>query len=368
MRYLVAPNAFKGTISARESAVILESEIEKQSGRECLIQPVADGGDGTCELLIESLGLEKIKVQTFNAVGQPTLGYFGWDSVGKKAYMDISTASGIGELATYQKDPNTSCTYGTGLQISEALQLGAEEIVLGLGGSATVDMGVGILQALGFLFLDENGREIAPFSAGFITRIKHIQRPASRLKVKFTILCDVRNPFLGANGAVRVFGPQKGLEESQLETFEKSCFELLQLFVQKSKIQWTDQPGYGAAGGVALGLQFFFETKIEFGAPYFFELVQMNRKVQESDWIITGEGQYDAQSDQGKACFELLKLAKAHRKKIALITSGDTERINGFDAVLKLPSLDFSKPGYQQLAESNLADVIREAFSKGRFS
>jgi len=368
MRYLIAPNAFKGTLTAEEAAQLIADSLSRQPGSECLLQPVADGGDGTCALLIDSLGLEKIPVMSLNAVGQPIQGYFGWDAILKKAYLDLATASGIGVLETHQKNPAITSTYGTGILIQEALERGAEEIVLGLGGSATIDMGTGILAALGFLFLDENGREIPMFSPGFLDKVKHIQRTPRTPKIKITCLCDVRNPFLGSNGAVAVFGPQKGLEDGQVKSFAKSCEQVLGLMIKRSKGAWADQPGFGAAGGVAMGLQFFFETEIKFGATHFFELVQIGEKLRQSDWIITGEGQYDSQSSEGKASFELLKLAKENNKKIALITSGKGGSGAGFDLVLQLPALDFSSPDFRQMAQHNLLRLVEEAILDGKLN
>ena len=366
MRYLVAPNAFKGTIPADEAAELIANALGKEPGAEFIIQPMADGGDGTCALLIDSLGLERIHAMTLNAVGQPIQGYFGWDAAQKKAYLDLATASGIGALAKYQKNPAVTSTYGTGLLVRKALEQGAEEIVLGLGGSATVDLGTGILNALGVLFLDKNGREMPMFSPGFLEKVQHLQRAISSPKIKFTCLCDVRNPFLGANGAVLIFGPQKGIEMDQLDSFGKSCGRILELFIKKSKKEWTDKPGFGAAGGVAMGLQFFFDAEIKFGAPYFFDLVKMEEKVCQSDWIITGEGQYDTQSNEGKASFELLNLAKANGKKIALITSGVGGRDSGFDLVLELPALDFSAPEFKAKARENLLGLVDLAVLEGK--
>ena len=366
MRYLIAPNAFKGTIPAYEAANLIAGEVLKKANAECLIQPIADGGDGTCSLLIDSLGLEKIEVVTLNAVGQPTEGFIGWDALRKTAYLDISTASCIGMLEKHQKDPETTSTYGTGLLIQKAIQIGATEIVMGLGGSATVDLGTGILCALGVLFLDENGREIPLYSPGFLKRINHIQRTAEIPKIRFTCLCDVRNPFLGLNGAVQVFGPQKGIELDQLEPFEKSCEKVLGLLIKKSKKEWTDQAGFGAAGGVAMGLQFFFQTEIKFGSRYFFDLVKIEEKVRQSDWIITGEGRYDSQSDQGKASFELLNLAMTNQKKIALITSGQDAKVAGFDLILELPALDFSSLDFKEIARENLRHLLKMAILEGR--
>ncbi|GAA0881322.1 glycerate 3-kinase [Algoriphagus jejuensis] len=368
MKFLIAPNAFKGTIPADDAAKLIATQLSNLAEVECLNQPLADGGDGTCDLLIASLGLKKISMLSLNAVGQPIPGYFGWDSTQKKAFLDISTASGIGILKPFQKDPFTSSTFGTGLLIRSAIELGAEEIILGLGGSATVDLGIGILNALGILFLDESGREIPVFSPGYIRKIRHIQKSPTIPKVRFTLLCDVRNPFLGSSGAVSVFGPQKGLQLGQLDSYQKDCEGLLGLLEKKSRKEWTDQEGFGAAGGIALGLHFFFETEIKFGSSYFFDLVQMKEKVNWSDWVITGEGQYDSQSDAGKASYELLQLAKASQKKTALITSGTGGRGSGFDLVLELPALDFSSFVFKEKARENLLRLIQSAISEGKLS
>ncbi len=365
MRFLIAPNAFKGTIAADEAARLIADEIRYKSENQVLIQPVADGGDGTCKLLIGSLGLEKVSCMTLDSIGRPIPGYFGWDIGTKKAYLDVSTASGIGNLEVYQKDPFVTSTFGTGLLIRNALQLGAEEIILGLGGSATVDMGTGILSALGLIFLDKDGREIPLFSPGYLSKISHIQKSTLTPKVRFTCLCDVRNPFFGQMGAIPVFGPQKGLMPNQLVPFEEVCSEVLKLFIRKSKKDWEDLPGYGAAGGIGLGLDCFFDTEIRFGAEYFFEQVDLENKVLQSDWIITGEGQYDSQSVQGKASYHLLELAKKHGKKIALITSGSGGKDAAFDLVLELPGLDFSAKDYKEKARKNLFGLIQMAMTEG---
>lgn len=368
MKFLVAPNAFKGTLAADEAATIIAEELRKLPSSEITIQPVADGGDGTCSLLIESLNLEKIQVLTLNAVGQPIIGYFGWKPVTKKAYLDVSTASGIGVLESWQKEPKTASTFGTGLLIRKAVDCGAEEIILGLGGSGTIDLGIGILSALGILFLDESGRELPLFSPNFLKKIKHIQITPHIPKIKFTFLCDVRNPFLGEYGAVTVFGPQKGLASSEVQDFKNDSEKVLALMITKSKKKWVDQSGFGAAGGIAMGLQFFFPNEIQYGADYYFEMVGMPLKVEHTDWVITGEGQYDEQSDQGKACFALLKLAKNAGKKIVLITSGDKGLNVGFDLVLELPKLDFSAVDYIEKAHQNLGRLISKAVSENKFS
>ena len=361
MKILVAPNAFKGTLTANEAAeIIAEGLGEKYPDFEILSQPIADGGDGTCSLLLDSLGLEKFSIPSLNPIGQPCLGYFGLDRAGKKAYLDVSTASGISLLVKNQLRPDLASTFGTGLLVQKAIELGAEEIILGLGGSATIDLGTGILAALGIHFLDQNGRELTPFIPEYLSQIRHIQFSPRYSKIKFTLLCDVRNQFFGSNGAIPVFGPQKGLNSNEGSSFENHCHNFIRLFSQKKKESWKDQAGFGAAGGIGVGLSFVFPTEIRFGAAYFFQLVDLEKKIKEAAYIITGEGKYDSQSDQGKACFELLRLAKKHRKRTILITSGKEGFKSDFDQVLQLDDLDFSKSQLIEQARKNLKEIVHK--------
>jgi glycerate kinase len=368
MKFLIAPNAFKGTFTALEAVSMLEVILgQEYPGATYLSQPVADGGDGTCELLIASLGLEKVSCNSLNAVGRPIFGFYGWDASTKTAYLDVSTCSGIAGLKLEERNPSLTSTYGTGILIQDAVKRGARELVLGLGGSATVDVGAGILQAMGFLFLDANGRETAAFSPDFLKRCKHIQRPLKLPAISFTLLCDVKNPFFGSNGAVCVFGPQKGIKEAELEAMELITSDFVELLSRKSKRELMDQEGFGAAGGIALGLNQFFPCKLEFGAPYFFEKVGMSKKVTDADWIITGEGRYDRQSEAGKACYELLQLARKQGKKIALIASGKEGYNSGFDAVMELPALDFAQPDLKKKAREQIQGLLREAITNKVF-
>lgn len=355
MKFLIAPNAFKGTLTAQDAALEIQNAIKSHfPNAEFELQPIADGGDGTCTLLSESLNLETIQVAALNPIGQPVMGFFGFDRDGKKAYLDVSTASGIGHLNPTQLSPNLASTYGTGLILSKAIEIGASEIVLGLGGSATVDLGIGILLGLGILFLDEKGREITPFSPDYLSKIKHIQLPPRLPQIRFTLLCDVRNPLLGEMGAVHVFGPQKGVKAQELDSFEREIAAMVEMMGSKTRKPWVDQEGFGAAGGIAAGLSFFFPVQIQFGAEYFLALMKMKEKIKSADWVITGEGRYDRQSEKGKACFELLQLSKLLGKKTALITSGGEGADAGFDRIFKLPDLDFQSAEYKEKARENL--------------
>lgn len=364
MNVLISPNAFKGTMSAREAGEIIKEFIEgKFPNVTTNLLPIADGGDGTCELLTEILGLEKKSAWSLDSIGRPISCEFGWDKDSKKAYVDVSEASGIASLAFDELDPFVASSFGTGLLIREAIALGAEEIVLGLGGSATVDLGVGVLAALGVVFLDEQGRQLTQYAPNYLSKIKHVQKSPSIPKVKFTCLCDVKNTFFGDKGAIPVFGPQKGVALHQIEFYESVCEDVVSMLFKKQKRNFIDKSGFGAAGGIAMGLSAFFETEINFGSKYFFEKVQLESKVSWADLIITGEGRYDDQSAEGKACFELMKLAHQNSRKIVLITSGNELGTEQFDKVLTLPHLDFSQSDFKIKSRENLDSLLAKELS-----
>lgn len=364
MNVLISPNAFKGTMSAREAGEIIKEYIEsKFPDVNTTLLPIADGGDGTCELLTEILGLEKKSSWSLNSIGRPIPCTFGWEKAVKKAYIDVSEASGIASLTFGELDPFVASSFGTGLLIREAIAFGAEEIVLGLGGSSTVDIGVGVLSALGVEFLDDQGRQLTQYAPNYLSKIKHVQKSPSIPKVKFICLCDVKNIFFGEKGAIPVFGPQKRVLPHQIESFESVCEDVVSMLYRKQKRDFIDKPGFGAAGGIALGLSVFFETEINFGSTYFFEKVQLESKVNWADLIITGEGRYDDQSAEGKACFELMKLAHQNSKKIVLITSGNELGTLQFDQVLTLPDLDFLQSDFKIKSKENLRELLAKKFS-----
>ncbi|EON76152.1 Glycerate kinase [Lunatimonas lonarensis] len=364
MKWLVAPNAFKGTIEADRAAALIEKAIlDGDASHQVELCPIADGGDGTCHLLSDILGMERVVLQACGPLGRPIEGFFGFEANSKTAFVDVSTVSGIKWLHARERDPWTASSYGTGELILRAVDLGATEVVLGLGGSATVDLGTGILRALGFLFLDENGREIPVFSPGFLSKIAHIQQTRPWSDLKFTILCDVDNTYFGERGAIPVFGPQKGLKLEDFPAFEEASRSLVHLFGRKSNREVEDKPGFGAAGGIALGLSPFFETNLVSGARYFFDKVHMADRIGRADRIVTGEGRYDSQSDQGKGSHELLKLAKEAGKEIWLVTSGTDATNSGFDRVLQLPDLDFSAHDLAARAEQNLVTTLKQAIT-----
>lgn len=359
MKWLVAPNAFKGTLLAEEAAAIVKKEIlERLPNDQVDTCPIADGGDGTCFLLSQQLGLEIIPATACGPLGRPVKGFFGFDEASCSAFLDVSTVSGIKWLSENERDPWTASSYGTGELIQKALGRGAKNIILGLGGSASIDMGTGILQALGVQFLDAKGRELPQFSPGFLNKIRHIQLRGKLPDISFTCLCDVSNTFFGQSGAIPVFGPQKGLLPGDHQKFLSASQNLFTLFEKKCKWKLPDLPSFGAAGGIALGLSAFFPTEMKQGARYFFDKTRIAERIAETDIVITGEGKFDTQSAHGKGSFELLQMAKKIGKPVWLISAGNEGAQMGFEKVLRLPDLDFNSPDLMEKARENLRDTI----------
>lgn len=355
MNWLIAPNAFKGSLEADEASEIIRDLIQCRKEEDNIVTaPIADGGDGTCYLLNQHLGLAKHYAEVSDPIGRPIRGFYGYESDTDSAYLDVSTVSGIKWLKPSELDPWKCSTFGTGELIRKALDKGVKNIVLGLGGSATVDMGTGILAALGVQFLDKEGDKLAVFSPDYLAKIAAIQIKEKLPDLTFTCLCDVSNPFLGNRGAIPVFGPQKGLKPEDQPLFVEAAKKVYQLFEKSHGSEIPDQACFGAAGGIALGLSAFFPTKIAQGAHFFFDKIEMNQKIAAADVVITGEGRYDNQSVDGKGSYELLQLAKAQGKKVWLITSGNEADGSGFDEVIKLADLDFNLPNISDRAKKNL--------------
>ncbi len=370
-KVLIAPNAFKGTLSAKEAAAIISDVFSKELPEVRLDScPIADGGDGTCELIAEYLGLAGTPMWSLNAIGLPKAGKYFLNKNSREAYIDVSEVSGLGNLNPTHIEPTIASSFGTGLLIKEAIQQGAGTIILGLGGSATIDLGLGILQALGFVFLSESGRELKPFSKDFIFKIAHIQRPLQLPDLKFSFICDVKSKFRGESGAIRSFGPQKGIKPKQIPRWEEAAEYVISLLKAKSGKELEDIEGFGAAGGIAYGLSHFFDTQIKEGSGYFFEKIQMTSRIQASDLIITGEGRFDQQSSDGKGPYELGLLAKQSNKPISLISSGRGGFDSFFDEYIQLNELDFNREGFKDLAINNLdmatKQLIEELKKKGK--
>lgn len=345
MKILVAFNAFKSTLSALEASSLLEYALQNEFNLN--IAPIADGGDGTAKVIAININLKEFVLESFDALGRPITARYYSDSH-KTAYLDLADCSGISQLDPKELEIYSTSTFGTGLVIKKAFEAGHENIVLGLGGSASIDLGLGLLNALGLRIFDINGENMSTLDKEWIKNIDRFSWDDNPYgHINFTLLCDVNNKFWGKEGAILTFGKQKGLRETEKDKFTyyiKSLYRKL----QSANPQLKDKSYHGAAGGVAVGLSTFFNSEIHQGSSYVYHICNLDQKIRESDVIITGEGRYDSQSKWGKACHMILQKAKKYGKKTILLSSGT---IRNNDLVNHFVQLDDVRLGIDSRSE-----------------
>ena len=355
MNILIAPDKFKGSLSALEVAEAIAKGLKRANPKiTCILHPLADGGDGSVQVLQSYLDLEEVTVQVPDPLGNPLQA--SYHIHGQEAFVELAQASGLVLVPEQQRNPLETSTYGTGLLIRDALEKGAKKIFLFLGGSATNDGGIGIAQALGMEFLDKKGNPLEPKgkSLGLIDRII----PSSyftQTQSEICCLCDVKNPLLGPNGATYVYGPQKGASPAMADQLEKGMENFAQVVEKQFRNNIREIEGGGAAGGISAGLFGMFGANIQSGIDTLLELSKFEERLQESDFVISGEGSLDTQTLEGKVIKGVLDLCKVYSKELILFVGQNQlsqeiwkkEGINRVEAVL-----DYAK---------DVEDAIRNA-------
>lgn len=324
-KIVIAPDSFKGCMSSKEvcdaiergiKAVIEEVSIEKI--------PMADGGEGTVVTLVEATGGETVKVSVLDPLAKERQAYFGILGDGKTAVLEMALASGLPMVPKDKRNPLITTTYGTGQLIKAALDLGCQEFIIGIGGSATNDGGVGMAQAIGVRFLDVNNEEIG-FGGGSLENLAKIDMNNldPRIKTaKFMVACDVNNPLCGPKGASRVFGPQKGATPEMVDKLDANLSHLAEVILKDIGKDVKNVPGAGAAGGLGAGLMAFCGAVLSPGVDLVIQATKLEARVADADLVITGEGQIDSQTAHGKTPFGVAKVAKKHNIPVAAIVGG----------------------------------------------
>uniref|UniRef100_UPI00262E686A glycerate kinase family protein n=1 Tax=Otariodibacter sp. TaxID=3030919 RepID=UPI00262E686A len=310
---------------------------------ECIKVPMADGGEGTVQSLVDALSGQLLSVDVTDPLGQKITGFIGVSGDKKIAIIEMAAASGLHLVPIEQRNPLKTTSYGTGELIRYALDLGVEKILLGIGGSATNDGGVGMLQALGAKFLDIQGTEIA-WGGEQLVNIAHIDLSCldSRLQsVKIEVACDVDNPLCGQYGASAIFGPQKGATPEMVAILDNVLLHFSDIVEKELLLNIRDKAGSGAAGGMGGGLQLLSNVELKAGVDIVIEAVSLSEKIANADLVITGEGRMDAQSIHGKTPIGVAKIAKQYNKPIVAIVGSlrdDYEVVYdyGIDAVFPI--------------------------------
>ena len=327
MQILVVPDSFKESLSAREVAQAISNGIQSVNSEVVVKQlPFSDGGEGALDLLQNLFDGALVITSTIDAIGRSIKAPYFRFANRKAAWIELSQASGLAQIEPKQRNPMMASTYGTGLQIRHALDAGAEEIYLGIGGSATNDGGTGILSALGGLFSDAEGEMLLP-GGGFLTELDHIDVEAIP-QFQLKVACDVTNPLLGVQGATAVYGPQKGVTpemQHQLEAGLANFSKHIELLTQKSV---AEVPGAGAAGGCAAGLHGLLGAELMSGFELLAELSNLESEIKEADLVITAEGCVDGQSIEGKLPVGVAKLTQKHNKPLIVLTGSIGEHLD----------------------------------------
>ncbi|MEM1259290.1 MAG: glycerate kinase, partial [Bacteroidota bacterium] len=319
MKFVLAPDKFKGSLTGAEFCDAVEEGILMVfPSAEILKKPLADGGDGTLEVVKDYLGAAVIEVEVHDPLFRKIKAPYLFSSERKTAFIEMSEASGHRLLKPNELNCMETSTLGTGELVLDALQRGAEEILLGIGGSATNDGGMGVAQALGYSFFDQKGQVLSAMG-GNLAKVSTIQPPKESLVkgVTFKIACDVNNPFYGPNGAAYVYAGQKGASKAQMEQLDRGLKNFASVLQKTVGINLQEIQGSGAAGGLGGGAVAFLNGTLISGIDLIKELADFENALVNTDWIITGEGKLDHQTLAGKTIAGVLESAKNHNVPVA---------------------------------------------------
>lgn len=315
MKIVIAPDSYKESLSSLEVANAIEAgfkEIFPEAQYHKI--PMADGGEGTVEAMIAATNGQLITCSVSNPLGQPIQACYGiTGDENSSAIIEMAAASGLALIAPHQRNPLITTSFGTGEMILSALNAGARHFILGVGGSASNDAGVGMMQALGVQYLDEHGNEVG-LGGGSLAQLKHIDMTNIDPRIKdctFEVACDVKNPLIGTNGASAVFGPQKGATPEMVQQLDANLAHFAAIVLQELNIDISHTQGAGAGGGVGAAALVFLKGHLRPGVEIVADRVNLRHIMQNADLVLTGEGRTDMQSIQGKTPVGVAKIAQS---------------------------------------------------------
>ncbi len=348
MRILICPDKFKGSISAKEVCAALKKGIvDTRSDLDIILHPLADGGDGSIELLKDYIDLTRVEIETLDPLYRTiSANYYHSDNA---AFIEMASASGLVLLTEHERNPMNASSYGTGLMIRDAISKGFNRVFLFIGGSATNDAGIGIAQALGYTFLDSSDRELRP-NGSSLAKIKSIEIPRTINfdSINITVLCDVINPMYGPNGAAQIYAKQKGATCHMIDDLDQGLKNYASVIHDLIGEDISNIPGMGAAGAVAASLVGLCKAKLEDGFSIISRETGLVQMMEKADLVITGEGKIDETSYQGKVVGNIHHLCEQYAKPMGIV-GGRVEFVQG--------KLKF------QYAVMDIADNIEDSMS-----
>ena len=371
MKIILAPDSFKGNLSSTEVAAAMEKGIKRVLPRaRCIKIPMADGGEGTVQSLLDACGGRLVSCEVKGPLGRRVQSCYGMLADNKTAVIEMAAASGLGLVSDKSKNPLKTTTYGTGELICQALDAGAKEIILGIGGSATNDAGVGMAQALGVAFRDGAGRVIRQNGSGAMLRkiegidMRDVHPRLARARIQ--VASDVDNPLCGRRGAAYVFAPQKGATPAMVKTLDANLRHLAKVVKRELGADVASVPGAGAAGGLGAGLVVFAGAELKSGFGIVSQAASLEKRLRSADLIFTGEGRVDFQTAFGKTPAGVAKLAGKHGVPVIAIGGGlaDDARENfahGIDGLEPAVARDMPLREALSKAEDYIANAAERA-------
>ncbi|MCM3261335.1 glycerate kinase [Paenibacillus lautus] len=351
---VLAPDSFKESMTAKEVCEAMERGIKKGNPNvTCIHVPMADGGEGTMQSLVDATGGTVHTVTVTGPLGDQVEASYGISGDGSTGVLEMASASGIHLVPIAQRNPLVTTTYGTGELIKACLDHGVSRLLIGIGGSATNDGGAGVVQALGGKLLDAEGKELA-FGGGELGRLARLDLSSfdPRLQdVEVEVACDVTNPLCGETGASHVFGPQKGATPEMIEQLDRNLRNYAGVMKQQLGKDIIDYPGAGAAGGLGGGLMVFLNGTLKKGIDMVVDYTGLEEKVRQADMVWTGEGGMDFQTQYGKTPLGVARVAKKHGKPVVALAGRVGDGIDvlydqGMDAIFGI------MPGAATLSEA----------------
>ena len=369
MRILIAPQSLKGSLTAAEAGLAIAQGVRAvYPTAEIEIVPVADGGEGTVQALVDATGGRIVQKTVTGPLGEPVPAFFGLMGDGHTAAIEMAAAAGLPLVPPERRDPRITTTYGVGELILAALDYGCRHFIIGIGGSATNDGGAGMGQALGAALLTNEGTEIARGGAT-LTTLAHISTAKMDARLQectVEVACDVTNPLCGPTGASAVYGPQKGATPEMVLELDKALAHYAQIVERDLGVSVRDVPGAGAAGGLGAGLIAFLHATLRPGAQIVLEAVHLEERIRTADLVITAEGQIDSQTAYGKSVAAVAALAKRYGLPVVALAGslGDNYQTVyelGVDALVVLPSAPMSLTYAMENAARLTSDAAERA-------
>ena len=368
---LLAPDSFKESMSAKEVCEAMEKGIKKVNNDiNCIHVPMADGGEGTMQSLVDATGGKIYSLNVVGPLGNKVKAFYGILGDGETGMLEMASASGIQLVTKEKRNPLITTTYGTGQLIKACLDYGVKRLLIAIGGSSTNDGGAGVIQALGGKFMDAKGNELG-FGGGELGKLKTIDLNNFDPRLKNIIIevaCDVNNPLCGDNGASNVFGPQKGATVQMIEELDNNLRHYARIVKEQLGKDVLDVPGAGAAGGLGAGLMAFLNASLKKGIDMVIEYTKLEEKVKCSDMVWTGEGSIDFQTQYGKTPLGVAIVAKQYNKPVIAFAGRIGENIEvlyekGIDSIFsivkELTTLDEALVNGKENLEETAENVMR---------